>query len=141
MVKLPTEKQRRIVKAKIAGKKNRDIAKVEYPNATQESQDVIISRELTKPEVAKYYEESKLIALKNAGIDWQWIVDRVSAAGNAIKQSNTGEVTPDHSVRLSAVKHARDMLEAKNITEETKELIRDLPSNIDEIQLVRILNK
>lgn len=141
MVKLPTEKQRRIVKAKVQGKKNRDIAKLEYPNAKLESQDVIVSRELAKPHVAKYYQESKLIALKNVGIDWQWIIDRINDAGNATKQNQfTGEIDADHGLRLRAAKQAQDLLEVKTKdVDQTAAPLNNLPAGIDEVQLIRLL--
>jgi hypothetical protein len=140
MVKNISPKQRRIVKAKIKGAKNKDIGAVEYPNATPDSQGVLVSRELNKSNVAKYYEQSKLIALKNSGLDWTWIIDRLQAAGDATKQNNfTGEITPDHTVILSSVKQVISLLDSKNVPDEVKQQIQTLPDGVDEVHLVKLI--
>ena len=144
MVKLPTQKQRRIVRAKINGKKQREIGDIEYPNAKLPSKDVIISRELKKPHVAKYLEQSKLIALKESNITWKRVTDVISDSLDAEKQNNfTGEITPDYSTRLSAAKQARDLLDLPKETkdEELKEKLLDISENADEVQLLKIISK
>lgn len=142
MVKNPTPKQRRIIKSKIKGASNKDIGAVEYPNATPRSQEVLISRELNKPNVAQLYQESKLIALKNVGIDWQWIIDRINDAGHATKQNQfTGEVDPDHGLRLRAAKQAQDLLEVKTKDAETAPIFNNLPADVDTVELVRLLKR
>jgi isopropylmalate/homocitrate/citramalate synthase len=142
MVKI-SPKQRRIVKAKIKGKSNKEIAQVEYPNATPDSQTVLVSRELNKPNVAQYYEQSKMIALKEHNITWSRVIKPISEALEATKQNNfTGEVTIDHNTRLSASKAARELLEVKQVSPEDKLPLMDkLPDGIDEIQLVRLMKK
>lgn len=134
MVKVLSNKQKRIVRAKIKGKTNREIAKVEYPNAAPDSQDVIVSRELSKPAVKQYLEQTKLQALKEHNITWSRIIAPISAALHATDR--TGK--PNHMIRLSAAKQARELLELKH-SEELPPELANLPRDVDEIQLVRLL--
>lgn len=134
MVKTISAKQKRIVKAKIQGKKNREIAQVEYPDATQESQDVIMSRELNKPAVKQYLEQTKLQALKEHNITWSRIIKPISDG----LEATTERRRPNYQVRLAAAKQARELLELK-YNEEIPPEFKSLPSNVDEIQLVRLL--
>jgi hypothetical protein len=133
-------KQRRIVKAKIKGKSNKEIARDEYPTATERSQEVLVSRELNKTAVAQYYEQSKLQALKEHNITWSRIIKPISDGLNATKQNNfTGEITTDHNTRLSAAKQAMSLLEVKQMDNDTKEQLLNLPNNVDEIQLIKLI--
>lgn len=132
MVKLPSEKQRRIIKSKVEGKTNRAIGKVEYPNAKQGSQDVMVSRELKKPEVALFYEQTKLIALKEHNISWTRVMQAVSDGLDSEKID----------VRLRAAKQASDYLDIPNKSvEDNKELLNNLPSNVSELEVQRLLFK
>lgn len=141
MVKNISSKQRRIVKAKIKGVKNKDIGKVEYPNATPDSQAVLVSRELGKDNVAKYYEQSKLQALKEHNITWSRVIKPISDALGAVRSDLTGDVHVDHNTRLRASKQAVELLQVKGEIPETESLISKLPDGIDEIQLVRLMKK
>jgi len=132
-----SRKQQQIVKAKIKGHKNKDIGAVQYPNAKPESQAVLVSRELKKTHVAKYYEQSKLQALKEHNITWSRIIKPVSEALEAIKPN--GDI--DHNTRLSASKQATSLLELKHIDEEAKEQLKNLPEDINELEIQRLLFK
>lgn len=138
MVKI-TPKQRRIVKAHAKGVKNKDIGLVEYPMANSNSQAVLVSRELKKPNVAQYSEQMKLIALKENNITWTRIAKVINEALDADKMNQfTGEITPDYTIRLSANKQAQNLLEAKQINDEFKEQLQRLPIGADTIELVRL---
>jgi len=120
-----TAKQRRIVKAKIKGLKNTEIGKIEYANANPTSQRQLVSRELKKRPVAQYYEQTKTIALKEANITWKRVTEAISKG------------LDDDNKYLQAAKQAAELLESKSIGD--KEEYKELPSNISEIQLVRLL--
>lgn len=149
MVNIST-KQKRIVKSKIKGLSNKDIGAKEYPEATPESQAVLVSREVNKPHVAQYLEQSKMIALKEHNITWSRIIKPISDALEAgVKRietnEETGELTEhetiDHNTRLRASKQAQELLQVKQMDEEVKEQLQNLPSNVDEIQLIRLMKK
>src|SRR4051812_39816773 len=112
MVDKLNPKTKRIIKAKIQGKKHKEIAKVEYPNATENSGIELVSRQLRNN--ATYLEQSKMIALKEHNITWSRVIKPISDALDATKQNNyTGEVTIDHNTRLSASKQAMSLLDVK----------------------------
>lgn len=126
MVKI-SKKQERIARLKAEGLKNIEIAKQEYPRAKPESQAVLVSRELKKPNVAQYVEQMKEIAIKESNITWKRITDAIS---EGLESERITE-------RLSAAKQARELLEEQKHREEVKQV--NLPSNMDEIQLIRLL--
>lgn len=138
-----TPKQRKIVKEKIKGKTNKQIGEIVYPNAKPDSARVQVSAQLNKSNVAQYYEQSKLQALKEHNITWSRVIRPISDALEAVKQNNfTGEVTTDHNTRLRASKQAVELLQVKEISPEDKDpLLSKLPEGIDEIQLVRLMKK
>lgn len=141
MVKNPTIKQKRIVKAKIKGHSNKDIGTQEYPEATPESQAVLVSRELSKPHVAQYLEQSKMIALKEHNITWSRIIKPISDALEAVRSDLTGDIHIDHNTRLRASKQAAELLQVKQIDEEVKEQLQNLPEGINELELQRLIFK
>lgn len=126
-----------IANLKAKGMKNKDIAPIVYPDLPVESAVVKVSRHL-KGQAGAYLEQSKLIALKKAGIDWEWIIEGIKEAGEATKQNNfTGEVTPDHSIRLSARKQARDLMEDKRVTPDNPAPPMNIPADADAIEILR----
>lgn len=129
MTKLPTPKQRRIVKAKIKGYKHDEIAAHEYPKAKPENRRSIISQELHKPHVAQYYEQSKLIALKESNITWKRVTDAISRG------------LDDDNKYLQAAKQAGDLLNLPKETkdDELKDKLISIAQDADEIQLIRAL--
>lgn len=134
MVKLPSEKQRRIVKAKIQGKKQRDIAAIEYPNAQLKSKDVLVSRELKKPIVAKYMDKELALLLEEQGVTKSQYILNIGQAMKADKQNNfTGEITPDWATRLSANKMAERFIKFEE--EQPKENTPDM-TGLDDMELV-----
>lgn len=134
MVKLPSEKQRRIVKSKIKGVKHREIANIEYPQASQESKDVIISRELKKPHVAKYMDKELSLLLQEQGVTKSQYITNVGQAMKADKQNTfTGEITPDWTTRLSANKMAERFLKFEEDNTPVKQPELD---GLDDMQLV-----
>jgi hypothetical protein len=130
-----SRKAKQIANAKIKGHKNKDIGKIQYPNASPASQAVLVSTTLNKPEVVQYMEQSKLIALKEANITWARIIAPINDALTATKASGD----TDHTIRLAASKQARELMQDKNMSEETKQQVASLPGDIDEIQLIKLI--
>jgi hypothetical protein len=146
MVKNISPKQRRIVKAKIKGVKNKDIGKVEYPNATPDSQAVLVSRELQKGHVAQYLEQSKLQALKEHDITWSRIIKPISDGLKATHKiyDKEGKVLvsePDLNTQMRASKQASELLRVKEEIDPVNPDGLKLPDDIDEIQLIRLMKK
>lgn len=136
--KLLSPKQKRIVDLKIKGMKSKDIGKIEYPTATPGSQEALVSRELAKPLVAKYVEQSKLLALQEYKITWDTIIAPIADALQATKQNQfTGEVDADHSIRLSASRRAQELLQS--IKEETTPLNVTQLEPGDEVELTKAI--
>lgn len=129
-----SRKQQQIVKAKVKGHKNKDIAKIHYPKANPQSQASIISSELRKPNVAQYYEQSKLQALKEHNITWSRVIKPISDGLTALNSKE--EI--DHNTRLRASKQAVELLHIKEVDQDTREQLLNLP-NVDEIQLIRLM--
>lgn len=147
MIEKISPKQRRIIKAKIKGTKLKDIGNMEYPNATERSKEVLVSRELNKPHVAQYLEQSKLLALKEHNITWSRIIKPISEALDATKVVILGkgeeafaDVQPDHTTRLSATKQARELLE-KPPTKDIKEELTKLANGSTELEIVQAIFK
>lgn len=144
MVKNISPRQRRIVKAKTKGASNKDIGAQEYPNATPASQQVLVSRQLKKPNVAQYYEQSKLQALKEHNITWSRIIKPISDGLSASTKiyDNQGILMaedPDLNTQMRASKQAADLLRIKDEVDPDAAPLNTLPAGIDEIQLVRLL--
>lgn len=139
MVDKLNPKTKRIIKAKIQGKKHKEIAAVEYPNATEHSGVELVSRQLRNN--ASYLEQSKLQALKEHNITWSRVIKPISDALGAVRSDLTGDVHIDHNTRLRASKQAVELLQVKGESPETESLISKLPDGIDEIQLVRLMKK
>jgi hypothetical protein len=144
MVKNISPKQRRIVKAKIKGVKNKDIGKVEYPNATPDSQAVLVSRELQKGHVAQYLEQSKLQALKEHKITWSRIIKPISDGLKAThkiydKEGNVLVSEPDLNTQMRASKQASELLRVKEEIDPVSSDGLKLPDDIDEIQLIKLI--
>jgi hypothetical protein len=144
MVKNISPKQRRIVKAKIKGVKNKDIGKVEYPNATPDSQAVLVSRELQKGHVAQYLEQSKLQALKEHNITWSRIIKPISDGLKAThkiydKEGKTIVEEPDLNTQMRASKQASELLRVKEEIDPVSPDGLKLPDDIDEIQLIKLI--
>lgn len=141
MIKL-SQKQKRIAKAKVRGLSNKQIGEAEYPNANPDSQGVIISRELAKPQVAEYIEGGKQKAIEQLGITWVEILKPRLDALQAVKWNEfTGEIVTDHLTRLKASESLEKIIQDKKVVVTTPILERALEEGIDEIQLVRLLKK
>jgi hypothetical protein len=156
MVKI-SPKSQRIVELKLAGKTNTEIGAIEYPNATQESQIVLVSRELKKQAVAQYYNDllgqSKAQVISSLGITWKKAIQPFVDALQATKtEKAVGEVVntrlPDHSVRMAAGKQLQAILESSQPTTEhppnptIKEAIKDLlKEDVNEITLQQAVFK
>lgn len=133
-----SRKDKQIANAHVKGVKNKDIGKIHYPNANPNSQAVLVSSTLKKPHVAQYVEQSKTIALKELGVTWKRIAQTFVDALDANKQNQfTGEINPDHAIRMQAGKNLANLMEDKN-KEEVNEVIGNIP-NVDEVQLIRLL--
>lgn len=112
-------KQRRIIAYKMEGKTNKEIGALEYPKASEESQAVLVSRELKKQAVAQYLSKGLAESLDEFNINWPRLIKPLSDALNADKTVVHGnnaedgwtEVVPDHTIRLAALKQAIKLLE------------------------------
>lgn len=132
-------RQKRIAELKAKGLKNPEIGARVYPNANPTSQRQLVSRQLKKPHVAQYFEQSKLIALKTHNITWDRVVKPISDGLDwEDKHGN-----PDIQVRLRASKDARELLDlpTKTEDEELKDVLGKLPSNLSELELQRLVFK
>ena len=139
-----TEKQLRIAKLKSEGKTNRDIAKIEYPDAKDHAGEVIVSRELKKGHVAKYVEQGREIALKKYGVTWDILIAKLVIMLNADKSDfHTGEILPDFTVQMSALKELAKMLDKPTQDRTTpidnKDLVNALNNSIDDVELQRLV--
>lgn len=133
-----SKKQRRIVSKHIEGETNANIGKIEYPNAKPKSQRQIVYQELNKPQVRQYLEQSKLLAMKQYNIGWERVMKVIDKGLEASKYDGSD----DMPTQLRAAKQASDYLELpKDITEEVKEQLQSLPSNVDEIALITLMKK
>jgi len=106
-----TKKQAEIVKLKAQGKKQGEIGKALYPNATPQSANTMISRELKKVDVQQALQQA--LAKNNITIDTA--LKPIGDALQAEKQNQfTGEITADHTTRLQASKEALKLLDVNN---------------------------
>lgn len=121
-----SEKQRKIVKAKISGKKNRQIAKEFYPNATPKSGEVLVSRELNKVNVREALEQ----AYAKHNLTPERLVQPISDALDAEKVNDvTGEVTKDHATRLKAASLGLNLIGANR------------PQEVRDITFIQVVNE
>lgn len=135
---LLTKTERKIAKAKIKGKKNQEIGAEVYPNASPQSQRQMVYRELKKPQVAQYIEQTKTIALKEAGVTWSKIVQPFVDAWQAERPDGT----PDHTTRMVASKNLAGLMEKPQPQEPAPtQTIEELASVSDEIEMQRLLFK
>lgn len=137
-------KEQRIAQARLQGKKLKEIAKEEYPNASKHAGEVQVSRVLKKPRVAQYIEQEKTVALKTYGFTWDRIIRKLNDKIDATKSDfHTGELVDDNSTQLQALKMVISLLDLPKDTNESqiKDKLLDISSNADEIQLVRLLKK
>jgi hypothetical protein len=139
-----TAKQKQIAKLKSQGLKQKDIAKIVYPEATEHSGAVLISRELKKGHVAKYVEQGRDIAIKKYAITWDKLISKLNAMLEAEKFNQfTGEIVPDYTTQLSAVKVFMNMLPVDDDKTsphiyDNNDLQKALSSNVDEVELQRL---
>lgn len=122
-----SDKQKRIAELKSQGLKNPQVGAEVYPNANPTSQRQLVSRELKKPHVAQYYEQGKIQALKSNNINWDRIIKPINDALEAVKvvtsHTEPDYEIPDHAIRLTASKHARELL--KELSQNTQPQAHD----------------
>lgn len=138
-------KDKRIAKAKIEGMKNKEIGAVEFPEATPESQAVLVSRSLNKPHVAQFLDKGKDMAIKESGLTWAKVIEPIKDALNATKYASVAgdfydTQLPDHPVRLKASDMASKLLgDEPNPTKDYD--LENLDKDINEIELSKIVFK
>ncbi len=116
-------REKRLATKIIEGETIQDAGVEEYPNATPQSARVLASRQINKPHVQAYIQDGKLKAIEDSGITWQKILQPVVDALQAVKENqNTGEVTPDHNVRMAASRRAQELLESYTRVKEIAQL-------------------
>lgn len=140
-----SEKDRRIAKAKIEGKKNKEIGAVEFPEATPESQSVLVSRSLKKPHVVQYLDKGKDLAIRESGLTWKSIIEPIKDGLQATKYASVAgdffdTQLPDHAIRLKASDMASKLLgdEPNQVKDYDLE---NLDKDINEIELSKIVFK
>lgn len=134
-------KDRRIVKAKLKGKTDAEIGKVEYPNAKPESARVQVTTRLHKPHVAKYHAKELSHMLKKYGVTESRYLENIGNAMKADKVYIVGkgedafaDLQPDHTVRLAANKQAERFLKFEQSA--PQELLEGL-GDMDEVELTK----
>lgn len=136
MIEKISPKQKRIVKAKIKGAKLKDIGNVEYPNATDRSKEVLVSRELNKPHVAQYLDKELSKTLETNHVTKAQYIMNIGLAMTADKQNQfTGEITPDIGARLAGNKQAERFLK---FTDPPPTTIKEFDiEGMDELELTK----
>lgn len=144
----PTKKTK-AVKMHLEGKKQKEIAKVIYPDQTPQAGQVSVSRLLNSQEVQR----EVALALHNHGITIDKAIAPLAEALTATKVSIVGqgneafaEVTPDHNIRMRAGKEARELLGVGKTTHKDDtpdalsiEEIHEIASTSDEAELTRLI--
>lgn len=98
-----TLKEAKLVKATIEGKNQTEAGLEADPNRKPETARVWANEALQKPTVQQAIQD----AMAKMGISPERIVKPISDALDAVKQNQfTGEIDPDHSIRLNAAKTA-----------------------------------
>jgi len=138
-------KEQEIIKLKSQGLKNREIAKIVYPQATQHAGDVLISRALKKPDVAKYVDQGVERALSKHNIHWDNLIGKLKIMLDADKTNPmTGEISADYAVQLNAIKTLISLMpkqQANNAPSNITELTEAINNNVDDVELQRITFK
>jgi hypothetical protein len=144
MVEL-SEKQEKLIELKSQGMKNKDIAAILYPEATEHAGAVIISRELQKPHVAKYVQQGRDAILKKYDINWNTIIAKLVIMLNAEKTDGlTGEIKPDYVLQLQVIKTILPMLDKANPQQNPIKNYPELQRALDkgnEVELQRLVFK
>jgi hypothetical protein len=143
MVKL-SAKDRRIALASAKGLSNKEIGAVEYPNATPESQAVLVSRVLGKTHVAQYRDKELDVLLNKHGVTKNQYIENIGQAMKATKivtsHTEPDYEVPDHTVRLNANRQAERFLKFDNdIKQEGSEVLNKALKEGDELQMIRVL--
>ena len=97
-----TIKQAKLVKAIASGQGRRDAVLDIYNVARPETASVVAHETLNKPNVKFALEK----ALEKNGLTLDTVFKPVADALSAVKETNSGDSVPDHTVRLNAVKIA-----------------------------------
>lgn len=139
-----SEKEAIIAKEKLKGKTDREIAAIVYPNSKPDTARVSVNRAKNKSHVKKYIEQTKLQAIKQAGVTWR---DILQVRVDALKANKVAQVAgdfyqtevPDHAIRMKAASDIERMLEKQDVDPDDKSIIDNLPEGIDEVHLARII--
>jgi hypothetical protein len=129
-----SEKQQLMAKLKSQGKTNREIAKIAYPQTEMHNAEVIVSRQLKKPNVVKYIDTGREAALRRYGITWNRVISKL----NYFLDSE------NESMQMQALRTILSMLPASSEPtkkEDNKELIAAINSKVDDVELQRIVFK
>ncbi len=142
MVKI-SAKDRRIALASAEGLSNKEIGAVEYPNATPESQAVLVSRVLKKQWVAQYRDKELAVLLKTHGVTKNQYIENIGKAMKATKivtsHTELDYEVPDHTVRLNANRQAERFLKFEDVKQEGSEVLKQALKEGDELQMIRVL--
>lgn len=100
-----SDKQRRIAEFKKQGMKNKDIAKIEYPNANPNTGAVLVSKQLKKMNVNRQIERGREWALRKHGVTFDLLIGKLVKKLDAEKTDpRTGEVSDDNGTQMNAIK-------------------------------------
>lgn len=146
----PTKKAK-AVEMHLEGKKQKDIAKIVYPDQTPQAGQVSVSRLLNSQEVQAQVAQSLAkhdITIDKAIAPIKEALEATKVVITGSKDDAFAEVIPDHNIRLKAGKEARDLLginQTRNTQDTqqgmTAEDIQDLGNASNEVELQRILFK
>lgn len=141
-----SDKNLRIAKLRSEGKTLKEIARIEYPAATESSGTTIVSRELKKPHVAKYIDKGREYELKKHNITWERLIRKLEAKLEATKTDyHTGKILDDNATQLQAIKMLVTMLSENKATQiqgsttNTTELVNAIKDNLNDVELQRVI--
>jgi hypothetical protein len=126
--------QQKIADLKSQGKTNREIAKIVYPQQKLRNAEVLVSRQIRKPNVAKYIDKGKEYALIKYNMTWNRIIAKLEYF-----LDGDNENLQFQALR-TLISLLPDKIEPTN-KQDNKELIAAINSKVDDVELQRIVFK
>lgn len=123
-----------IAKLKSQGKSNREIAQIAYPDKSLHVAEVTVSRQIKKPNVAKYIDKGKDYALIMNNLTWH----------RALTKLDYFLDCDNENLQFQALRTVISLLPVKTeptTKEDNKELIAAINSKVDDVELQRIVFK
>ena len=126
--------QELIAKLKSQGKTNREIAQIAYPDKELHVAEVTVSRQVKKPNVAKYIDKGKDYNLIMNNLTWN----------RALAKLNYFLDCENENLQFQALRTLISLLPGKiepTNKQDNKELIAAINSKVDDVELQRIVFK